>query len=172
MNINKDEDKCEDEYMEELERTSKSLETSFDIHGVYTSRRSDEFTSLALVGDYCLKLFSIYDLEGQGCEIEFRWELDYRLDPILKPMGKCSSFDFDDSGMTFSIGTQVGWVCSFSFETKGILKYFHVQNPEDPTQTESIDMLRDVNLPSDCVVYCSKTRHLLYVSQYKNYKHN
>ena len=121
------------------------------------------------MGDYYFEIYTMYDLEGQGSEIEFRWELDYRLDPILKPMGKCSSFDFEESGLTFSIGTQIGWICTFGFDTRAIVQYFQVMNPEDPTMTESIDMLRDANLPSYCIVYSSKSRHLLFVGQSKHF---
>ena len=44
IDVSKDEDKCEAEYLEDLEKTSKSLETSFDILGIYTSRGLKEFT--------------------------------------------------------------------------------------------------------------------------------
>ena len=143
----------------------RSIDVNFDIKGIYTSQGFRQFTALALVGDYHIMIYSVYELDQHGCEIEFHLELNFRTCPVLRSLGMATSFEFDDHCMTFSIGTSSGWICTYEYESKRHMQSYYVKNPIDPTKPESIDILRDFALPNYCICYCSNSEHLMFVVQ-------
>ena len=82
------------------------------------SRGFRDSSGLALCGDQHITIYSVYELESHGCELEFVLHLNMKKHAALRNLGNCTSFEFDDHCLTFSLGTNIGWISTFEYETQ------------------------------------------------------
>lgn len=138
------------------------LEVDFDILNVFQSPSPSGYSYIALLGEWRMHIYSVYEEESTCCGITSVWDFNYRFDSFYKKYGKQISLDFEEGCQGFVTGTNIGWVLIFSLVEKVMQDAIYIRNPENSRVPESFDIIRDIVVERYFVCYSKKTQHLLF----------
>ena len=137
-------------------RGTVTIEVDFEIINMYRSRSCCALGYLAIVGAYRLAIYDVYDEYCAGADHKLLWDMNYRFDNSVKKYGMHTCVDFEDKGLTFVSGTNIGYVCVWSLEKREMLSSFRVINPQTE-KPQSIDLIRNMHLDSRVVTFDTLT---------------
>jgi hypothetical protein len=140
--------------------SSKIIEFEEDILGIFCSRNNSPFGYLAIVGDFRVMLYYIYDEDGVGCEIDLNWDFKYKYDRQFKMFGQIVSLDFDDMCTNFVSCTNLGYLCKWNFKDQELAKSYKVLNPITQRPVV-VDMVLNLSYIDTYIAYSSRESLLL-----------